>query len=58
MKAVLKSDCKICDRNQGFVKDFARCKINEHIGLVLIMPSNYNPGIKNGELIVRCPKED
>lgn len=49
------TECKSCNFHRGMLGSCVRCnRIKEFISLSLSMPSNYNDGFKNGEMIVRC----
>jgi len=56
-KYVKLEDCKKCKKHRGVSRaDYAKCELHGDgtIATALIAPSNHNPGIKNGVLVVRC----
>ena len=60
MSKILSLDnCKVCEYHKDIRPDNSvRCgRLKDIIGYVLIIPSNWNKGFKNGELIVHCNKE-
>jgi hypothetical protein len=60
MKMISLRDCKLCDHNKNITgKDnIVRCgRINDSITIIPVMPSNYNTGFKNGEMVVHCMKD-
>jgi len=51
-------NCTACEHHKDMNESFVRCShIKEFNVMVISQPSHYNEGFKNGERIVRCPKE-
>jgi len=54
-KYVKIEDCRKCSHYDGENAGYVRCKRdNGTITTALKAPSNWNPGIKNGAMAVRC----